>query len=87
MGHDPKLIAEYMVGGTYQHLKNSLSSQLIVSFVLLPEQQNVFRAFTDQLNTVQSIDDTPISIFFDKQSIKIKIDFMMFNAYCFLFLF
>jgi hypothetical protein len=72
-----------MIGETYRQLKSSLSSQLIVSFVLLPEQQNVFRAFADQLNTVQSIDDTPTSIVFDKQSIQIKIKFC--DVQCLLF--
>ena len=39
-----------MIGETYRQLKNSIQSQLIVSFVLLPEQKNVYDAFADQLN-------------------------------------
>ena len=62
-----------MIGETYRQLKTLLASQLDVSFVLLPEQQNVFQAFVDQLNIVQSINDTPLTIAFDKQSIQIKI--------------
>jgi len=73
LGYDPKLIAEYMIGETYRQLKTLLASQLDVSFVLLPEQQNVFQAFVDQLNIVQSINDTPLTIAFNKQSIQMKI--------------
>jgi len=72
LGHDPKIIAEHMIGETYRQLKTSLQSQLIVSFVLLPEQKNVYDAFADQLNMIKNIDDTPTSIPFDKQSTQIK---------------
>jgi O-acetyl-ADP-ribose deacetylase (regulator of RNase III) len=68
LGHDPKIISEHMIGETYRQLKNSFQSQLIVSFVLLPEQKNVYDAFADRLNMIQHNDDTPTSIPFDKQS-------------------
>jgi len=83
LGHDPKIIAEHMIGETYRQLKTSLQSQLIVSFVLLPEQKNVYDAFTDQLSIVQSIDDTPTSISFDKQSMQIKKNFIENWVFCF----
>jgi hypothetical protein len=61
-----------MVGETYRQLKVSYQSQLIVSFVLLPEQQNVFDAFADRLNTIKSVNDMPISVPFNKQSKEIE---------------
>ncbi len=76
LGHDPKIIAEYMIGETYQQLKTSLQTQLIVSFVLLPEQKNVYDAFADQLSMMKSIDDTPTSLSFDKQSTRIKMNLL-----------
>jgi hypothetical protein len=72
LGHDPKIIAEHMIGETYRQLKTSLQSQLIVSFVLLPEQKNVYDAFANQLSMTKRIVDTPTSISFDKQSTEIK---------------
>ncbi|CAF1335504.1 unnamed protein product [Rotaria sp. Silwood1] len=73
LGFDPKLIAEYMIGETYEQLKNTVHSTLIVSFVLLPGQKNVYDAFTDRLNKIQMIDDKPTSISFDKQIVRIKL--------------
>jgi len=61
-----------MIGETYRQLKNSIQISLIVSFVLLPEQKNVYDAFADQLQRMTNIDDTPASITFDKQSRRIK---------------
>ncbi len=78
LGHDPKIIAEHMIGETYRQLKNAIQSSLIVSFVLLPEQKNVYDAFADQLKMMPNVDDTPTSITFDKQSIRrIKINLSM----------
>ncbi len=76
LGHDPKIIAEHMIGETYRQLKTSLQSQLIVSFVLLPEQKTVYDAFANQLSMTKRIDDTPTSISFDKQSTEIKTNFI-----------
>lgn len=76
LGHDPKIIAEYMIGEIYRQLKSLLQSQLIVSFVLLPEQKNVYDAFANQLSIVKNIDNTPFSIPFDKQSTQIKTRFI-----------
>ncbi|CAF3560166.1 unnamed protein product [Rotaria sp. Silwood1] len=73
LGFDPKLIAEYMIGETYEQFKNTVHSTLIVSFVLLPGQKNVYDAFTDRLNKIQMIDDKPTSISFDKQIVRIKL--------------
>jgi O-acetyl-ADP-ribose deacetylase (regulator of RNase III) len=75
LGRDPKIIAEHMIGETYRQLK-ALQSPLIVSFVLLPEQKNVYDAFADQLSVIKSIDDTPTSISFDKQSTGIRTNFI-----------
>ncbi|CAF4205137.1 unnamed protein product [Rotaria sp. Silwood2] len=69
---DPKLIAEYMIDETYQQLKNSIHSSLIISFVLLPQQQSVFDAFADQLETIRIIENKPASVVFDKQSMEIE---------------
>ncbi|CAF1000281.1 unnamed protein product [Rotaria sordida] len=73
LGFDPKLIAEYMIGETYRQLKILVHLQLIVSFVLLPEQQNVYDAFIDRLNKIQFIEDKPTSISFNKQTVRIKL--------------
>ncbi|CAF3345786.1 unnamed protein product, partial [Rotaria sp. Silwood2] len=70
---DPKLIAEYMIDETYQQLKNSIHSSLIISFVLLPQQQSVFDAFADQLETIRIIENKPASVVFDKQIVRIKL--------------
>ncbi len=76
LGHNPKLIAEYMIGETYQQLKTAVHSHLTVSFVLLSQQENVYDAFADQLNTIKSLKAIPTSIPFDKQSMSIKSKFI-----------
>jgi hypothetical protein len=63
-----------MIGETYRQLKTSLQSRLIVSFVLLPVQKNVYTAFADQVNMMHNIEDTLASISFDKQSTRRKIN-------------
>ena len=68
LGHDPKIIAEFMIGEIYQLLKISLQTPMEVSFVLLPDQKNVYDAFVNQLKMMSNVDDTPTSIPFDKQS-------------------
>ncbi|CAM4776475.1 unnamed protein product [Rotaria magnacalcarata] len=73
LGHDPKLIAEYMIAETYRQLNILVHSQFVVSFVLLPEQRNVYDAFSDRLNQLQPVEDKPISISFDKQTVRIKL--------------
>lgn len=66
-----------MLDKTYQEIKASPQSQLIVSFVLLPEQKNVYNAFVDQLDGIRSILETPASISFDKQSIQKETNLLM----------
>ncbi|CAF3295032.1 unnamed protein product [Rotaria socialis] len=73
LGHDPKLIAEYMIAETYRQLNILVHSQFVVSFVLLPEQRNVYDAFSDRLNQLQTVENKPTSISFDKQIVRIKL--------------
>ncbi|UJR08142.1 hypothetical protein I4U23_012418 [Adineta vaga] len=73
LGFDPNLIAEYMVGTTYERLKDSTYSRLTISFVLLPEQKTVYNAFVNQINIKQRIKDIPTTISFVKQTVKITL--------------
>ena len=57
-----------MLSETHHQLKTLVQSQLIVSFVLLPSQKNVYDAFVNQLHAMPSIDDTPTTIPFDRRS-------------------
>ena len=68
LGNDPKQIAQYMIGETYRHLKSSVKFPLTVSFVLMPDQNDAYDAFVDQLNLTTQDDDMPTDLDFDKQS-------------------
>ena len=58
-----------MIDETYRQLKIAHHSQLIVSFVLLPVQRNVYDVFINQLNVIKMVNSMPTTISFDKQSV------------------
>ncbi|CAF3645504.1 unnamed protein product [Rotaria sordida] len=53
LGFDPSIIAKYMIDETHVQLINN-TSNIDVSFILLPSQQNVYDAFVKHLNTIQT---------------------------------
>lgn len=57
-----------MIGETCQQLENLTNQSLTISFVLLPEQQNVYDAFSDRLKQIKISENKITSIPFDKQS-------------------